>query len=120
MVHHLRVIRNWYKKSSCYCRLRPGNVRRILLSHLFQSLKELVEEFWLSLKLAFRKPLVIILDSLDQFDPANGSRQLGWLPKQLPKNVKMIVSTLPEPQYECFQKLEVHSCLTVNQLILGR
>ena len=39
------------------------------------------------------KKLVIILDSIDQLDPYNYS--LDWFIDKIPKNVKMIYSTLP-------------------------
>lgn len=41
------------------------------------------------------KPLVIILDSLDQLSGADGAHQLAWLPTTLPPHVRLIVSTLP-------------------------
>lgn len=41
-------------------------------------------------------PLVILLDSLDQLNPENGAHQLKWLPKTLPKQVKLILSTYTE------------------------
>ncbi|XP_067662722.1 NACHT and WD repeat domain-containing protein 2-like [Haliotis asinina] len=69
--------------------------------------KELTKIFHAALNLANSdEPLVLLLDSLDQFDPSGGARQLHWLPKQLPDSVKMILSTLPEPQYESFPRLQ--------------
>lgn len=49
------------------------------------------------------KPLVIILDSLDQLSANNHAHRLNWMPWQLPANVRLIVSTL-----------------TTNQRILGK
>ncbi|XP_041349252.1 NACHT domain- and WD repeat-containing protein 1-like [Gigantopelta aegis] len=70
-------------------------------------IKELTDAFHKSLKLASEKrPLVILMDSLDQFDPSWGARQLGWLPQNLPPHVKIIVSTLPEAQYESLPRLK--------------
>ncbi|CAF0730783.1 unnamed protein product [Brachionus calyciflorus] len=40
------------------------------------------------------KPLFIFLDSLDQLSPINSAHSLSWMPVNLPKNVKIIVSTL--------------------------
>ncbi|KAK7479964.1 hypothetical protein BaRGS_00028791, partial [Batillaria attramentaria] len=51
-------------------------------------------------------PVTLLLDSLDQLDPADNARQLTWLPTELPAHVKVIVSTLPEEQYEAFPKLQ--------------
>jgi hypothetical protein len=68
----------------------------------------LTEEFVESLMLATpTTPLVLVLDSLDQMDPGRAARQLFWLPAELPRHVKLIVSTLPEEQYEAFPKLQV-------------
>ncbi|XP_077984832.1 NACHT domain- and WD repeat-containing protein 1-like [Glandiceps talaboti] len=52
------------------------------------------------------RPLVILLDSLDQFDAEGEARKLSWLPLELPDHVKLIVSTLPEKEYECFPILQ--------------
>ncbi|XP_070204069.1 uncharacterized protein [Littorina saxatilis] len=51
-------------------------------------------------------PVTLLLDSLDQLDPANGARELSWLPTDLPPHVRVIVSTLPEAQYDAFPKLQ--------------
>ena len=40
--------------------------------------------------------IVLILDSLDQLSSLHGAHGLNWLPKTLPVNVKLIVSTLPK------------------------
>ena len=40
------------------------------------------------------KPLVMILDSLDQLSKSHNAHDLTWLPKQLPAHVYLIVSTL--------------------------
>lgn len=39
-------------------------------------------------------PLFICLDSLDQLSSINSAHSLSWMPVALPKNVKIIVSTL--------------------------
>ena len=41
------------------------------------------------------KPLVIVLDSLDQLSPADDAHQMAWLPVELPPHVKIILSVLP-------------------------
>ncbi|KAL3831256.1 hypothetical protein ACJMK2_023030 [Sinanodonta woodiana] len=41
------------------------------------------------------RPLILILDSLDQLSGADGAHQLAWLPTKLPPHVHVIVSTLP-------------------------
>jgi NACHT domain- and WD repeat-containing protein len=40
------------------------------------------------------KPLFIFLDSIDQLSSTNSAHSLSWMPVNLPKNVKIIVSTL--------------------------
>ncbi|KAL5015965.1 hypothetical protein ScPMuIL_005554 [Solemya velum] len=76
-------------------------------SVLAESFKELVEEFHESLELATKRhPLVVILDSLDQLDVSDGARQLSWFPRELPPDVKLIVSTLPEDMYEILPRLK--------------
>ena len=54
-----------------------------------------------------KRPLVIILDSLDQLDSLDGGRHLHWLPRQLAPYVKLIISTLPQEEYGCFPRLRV-------------
>ena len=68
-------------------------------------------------------PLVIFLDSIDQLSPDNESYEMAWLPKQLPANVKIVISTLPDVKYQILQHLQVFSlfssgsvsCSTVSQ-----
>ena len=43
-----------------------------------------------------------ILDSLDQLEKENDARKLGWLPIHIPSNVRFIVSTLNEDEYEAY------------------
>ncbi|GFO35138.1 NACHT and WD repeat domain-containing protein 1, partial [Plakobranchus ocellatus] len=57
-------------------------------------------------RVAKATPIVILLDSIDQFDPSHDARHLTWLPTKLPANVKVIVSTLPDAQYEAFPYLQ--------------
>ncbi|KAL5016270.1 hypothetical protein ScPMuIL_005859 [Solemya velum] len=77
------------------------------ISLLPDSMKELTAVFHKSLKLATKEqPLVLILDSLDQLDVSDGAHQLAWIPRKLPPNVKLVVSTLPESMYEILPKLK--------------
>ena len=44
-----------------------------------------------------------VLDSLDQLEKENDARKLGWLPvEDLPSNVRFILSTLSEDEYEAY------------------
>ena len=47
------------------------------------------------------RPLLLVLDSLDQLSSHDGAHGLLWLPERLPNNVHLIASVLPE----------VHGCL---------
>ncbi|KAJ7363342.1 hypothetical protein OS493_011630 [Desmophyllum pertusum] len=47
-------------------------------------------------------PVVLVLDSLDQLSDDDGGRELDWVPKELPDNVYIILSTLPGTEYICF------------------
>lgn len=48
--------------------------------------------------------LVILLDSVDQLNSADGAHFMKWLPTQLPSNVKLIVSVLEE-KHKCLVNL---------------
>lgn len=52
-------------------------------------------------------PVVLVLDSLDQQSDDDGGRELDWVPKKLPGNVYVILSTLPGKEYNCFPRLQV-------------
>ncbi|XP_033747679.1 NACHT domain- and WD repeat-containing protein 1-like [Pecten maximus] len=72
-----------------------------------EDIKLLVRKFKSALNLAKDvRPLVILLDSLDQLDLTNNGRSLNWIPRSLPANVKIIVSTLEDETYECFPALQ--------------
>ncbi|HEY5387344.1 MAG TPA: NACHT domain-containing protein, partial [Thermoleophilia bacterium] len=49
------------------------------------------------------KPLVVMLDALDQLSEANNARSLAWLPATMPENCRVLVSTTPG---ECKTALE--------------
>lgn len=73
-----------------------------------KDVKELQEDLAHCLQLANEEePLFIFLDSLDQFGPEDNARQLTWLPVVLPNHVKLVVSTLPDSEFECFPILQV-------------
>lgn len=48
------------------------------------------------------KPLVILLDALDQLSIANDAHELAWLPTSLPPHVSLIVTMTPG---DCLEKL---------------
>ncbi|KAF3697888.1 NACHT and WD repeat domain-containing protein 2 [Channa argus] len=53
---------------------------------------------------SFHRPLVIVLDSLEQLSDADEARKLWWLPINLPRTVRIVVSTLPN-KHGILQKL---------------
>ncbi len=66
--------------------------------------KELVQEFPKRMALATKdKPLILFLDALDQLPDADQARGLAWLPADLPRHARLVVSTLPG---ECATALE--------------
>jgi nephrocystin-3 len=42
-----------------------------------------------------KQKIVLILDALNQLEDKEGAQELTWLPRSLPENVGMIISTLP-------------------------
>ncbi len=63
----------------------------------FSTLHGLKELFQRCLSLASsEKPLIIFLDAFDQLSGDLSSLSLDWMPKELPENVRMVVSALPE------------------------
>mmetsp|Transcript_33348 Transcript_33348/g.65546 ORF Transcript_33348/g.65546 Transcript_33348/m.65546 type:complete len:2264 (+) Transcript_33348:3350-10141(+) len=81
------------------------------IPHNYNALKTLFKNR-LSLPTAYC-PLVIFLDSLDQLNDDDQGRQLKWLPKQLPKNVRLIVSCLGQ---ESQTKQDDNSLVPFNEL----
>ena len=71
-----------------------------------EDFNKLVQAFENRLTLATsEKPLIIFLDALDQLSQTESAHNLNWLPSELPPNVKIVVSTLPEP-YPCLNTLK--------------
>ena len=85
----------------------------VLLSS--QDLMELLEFFPKCLDEACTyRPVVLMLDSLDQLPTGEGGRRLDWLPRKLPNNCYLIMSTLPGSEYECLPLLKVTRELSVH------
>jgi hypothetical protein len=43
-----------------------------------------------------QKPILLFLDALDQLSNSDNAKSLYWLPRELPANSRMLVSSLPE------------------------
>ena len=66
-----------------------------------------MEEFFAEqLQDSYIPKLVIILDSLDQLAADDGALAMKWLPREVYKNVSIIVSTLPGDEYKVFPTLK--------------
>ncbi len=65
------------------------------------------------------KPIIMILDSLDQLSAANNAHRLGWLPFKVPQHAYLFLSTLPQ-LYGILENLRKritdHSVIHVPQL----
>jgi tetratricopeptide (TPR) repeat protein len=48
------------------------------------------------------RPLVLVLDGVDQLADVPGARELVWLPDDLPDDVRLVVTTRPGPSLEAF------------------
>jgi hypothetical protein len=58
--------------------------------------EDLVMEFPVKLALAsVDKPLILLLDSIDQLSTVHNAGSLKWMPGELPDNVKLVVTTRP-------------------------
>lgn len=57
---------------------------------------------WLE-KVAGRRKIILVLDALNQVEDNDNASQLSWLPRELPKGVRLIVSTLPGPSLEAIK-----------------
>jgi len=88
---------------SCSIRLVLGNVcwqlaslARADVASIPGDYSGLVTYFHRMLKVcSSTRPVVLLMDSLDQLTSAHRAHSLAWLPRPLPPNVHMIVSTLP-------------------------
>lgn len=76
--------------------------------NLLQDLMALMEFFPKCLEEASSsRPVVLMLDSLDQLPADEGGRRLDWLPGKMPDDFYLVMSTLPGPEYECLPLLKV-------------
>ncbi|MEE6462291.1 hypothetical protein FKM82_001542 [Ascaphus truei] len=60
---------------------------------------------------SFHRPLILVLDSLEQLSDNDEARKMWWLPIHLPRTVRIIISTLPN-KHGILQKLR---CLIHNE-----
>jgi WD40 repeat protein len=60
---------------------------------------------------AARRPVVLVLDALNQLDPAGRSHELDWLPTRLPPDAWVVVSSLPG---ECLDRLRERGATQVE------
>lgn len=93
------------------------------LSMIPNSTRELADYFWNALSNATDvTPLVIVLDSLDQLTADDNGRKLEWLrlDKELPKNVRIVLSSLEADTLSVLQNhLPVENFVAVTKLLPG-
>lgn len=81
---------------------------------------ELVKSFYSLLSHACEtRPILLLLDSIDQLMPVYNAYKLDWLPDEFPKHVKVVASTIDEgyPILESFTEKYVGlECIEVKQL----
>ena len=58
---------------------------------------------------AQRRPILLVLDALDQLEPGDNARSLGWLPGTLPDNVLLVASSLSGDEYGTWQPLQARA-----------
>jgi len=63
----------------------------------YDDLREALPEYLANATAA--QPLVVVLDSLDQFSDENKGREGLWLPAQTPPFCRLVLSTLPDDKY---------------------
>jgi hypothetical protein len=54
-----------------------------------------------------QRRVVLVIDAVNQLDPANQAHTLRWLPEELPSGVRVIVSVLPGPVFDAFDARRV-------------
>jgi len=57
-------------------------------------------------KVAQWKPVVIIIDALNQLDAADNAHTMNWLPRELPEGVRVVCSSLEHPALEALRRRE--------------
>ena len=78
------------------------------LFFILQDFNSLVDFFAKQLQ-NMEEKLVIFLDSLDQLSRRGQGQTVGWIPRKLPGNVKIIISSLPGEEFNILPSLKV-SC----------
>ena len=84
-----------------------------IISLLYQDLNSLVDLFTMQLK-TVKEKIVIFFDSLDQLPPREHGGAVGWLPKKLLGNVKIVVSSLPGEEFNILPALKVSFFVSLN------
>eukprot|EP00043_Microstomoeca_roanoka_P007886 m.76209 g.76209 ORF g.76209 m.76209 type:complete len:1687 (-) comp14015_c0_seq1:148-5208(-) len=84
--------------TSLYNQIHRGVTNQEPKRQASTSFEQLARDFLNALKLATAaKPIVLVIDSLDQLNDEDQGRKLEWLPlTQLPKHCAIIVSSLPD------------------------
>src|ERR1019366_585905 len=63
-----------------------------------EDIRELIDLFRRLLgEAAARQHVVLVLDAINQFDTTDSAHYMNWLPRELPPNIRIIVSSLEHP-----------------------
>lgn len=69
--------------------------------------RDLVPELARRIQLATaERPLVLVLDSLDQIAQRDGARGLAWIPARLPEHVRLVASTRPGDTLDALHRMQ--------------
>jgi len=89
------------------------NFIKSIISNLEKSYSNLFISFFFFF---FTKPIIIIVDGIDKMDKAEReSEALSWLPREYPKNIRLILSTtINSVTHKRIQEREWTNFLTIN------
>ena len=54
-----------------------------------------------------QRHVVVVIDAVNQLDPANQAHSMRWLPEELPSGVRVILSVLPGPVFDALDARRV-------------
>jgi len=55
-------------------------------------------------RISAQRPVVVLIDALNQFEPTTRARHLTWLPRSWPQNARLIATAIPGSQSEALEK----------------
>ena len=55
-------------------------------------------------RISAQRPVVVLIDALNQFEPTTRARHLTWLPRSWPQNARLLATAIPGSQSEVLEK----------------